>query len=537
MSECERRAAGRRGEPPVISPERLEAVLFDMDGVVTDTAQAHAAAWQRLFDGYLEKRAAEQGETFQPFDLDRDYREFIDGKPRYDGVRDFLAARGIELPYGSVDDDPDQDTICALGNRKNRYFHAWLQENRVETFPGTLAFVDALKRAGIRTAVFSSSRNALPVLRNAGVLDLFDAKVDGNDMAAAGLPGKPDPAILHEAAARLGVAPGRSAVVEDAIAGVAAGAAGGFALVIGVDRGDHADALRAHGAQLVVHDMGEVRLAQDSGTEPTTTAEIPLVWDRQEEIRQRLAGKAAVVFLDYDGTLTPIVEDHNKAILSDDMRASIAELARHCTVGIISGRDLQNLRNLVDLERLFYAGSHGFDIAGPEGWHETLQHGSEFLPDLDRAESELRDRLAEVEGHAVERKRFAIAIHYRRARPADVDRIEAVVDQVLADHRRLRKAHGKKIFELQPRTDWDKGRALCWLLERLELDGPGFVPLYIGDDVTDEDAFRALRERGLGIVMRDDEARPTAARYALEGPADVQRFFAWLVDLGRARSA
>jgi alpha,alpha-trehalase len=316
---------------------------------------------------------------------------------------------------------------------------------------------------------------------------------------------------------------------------VEAGAAGGFALVIGVDRGDYGNALRAHGAHLVVHDMGDVMFDRDGGDEPTMVADVPLVWDRQEEIRQRLAHKAPAVFLDYDGTLTPIVEDHNKATLSDDMRRAVAELARHYTVGIISGRDLQNLRNLVGLDPLLYAGSHGFEIAGPEGWHETLQHGNEFLPELDRAESELRDRLAEVEGHSVERKRFAIAVHYRRARPADVQKIEEVVDQVLAGHPRLRKAHGKKIFELQPETDWDKGRALCWLLERLGLDRPVFVPLYIGDDVTDEDAFRALRERGLGIVMRDDEDRPTAARYALEDTGDVQRFLGWLVELERAR--
>jgi alpha,alpha-trehalase len=458
--------------PVVLAPRQFDAVLFDMDGVVTDTAQAHAAAWQRLFDEYLRTRADQRGEEFRPFDPDRDYRKYVDGKPRYDGVRDFLASRGVELPYGREDDDPDQETVCGLGNRKNRYFHAWLEENRVKTFPGTLAFVDALKRAGIRTAVFSSSRNAVAVLRNAGVLDLFDAKVDGDDMAELSLPGKPDPAILHEAASRLDVAPERAVVVEDASAGVEAGVRGGFALVIGVDRGDHGDALRAHGAQLVVHDMSDVTFAADDGVEPKTIVDVPVVWDRQQEIRERLKQKKLVVFLDYDGTLTPIVEDYNDATLSDAMRRMVAELARHYTVGIISGRDRKNLRNLVRLNSVFHAGSHGFDIAGPEGWRETLQQGTEFLPELDRAESELRKRLAAIEGHSVERKRFAIAIHYRRAQAEDVQRIEEVVDQVLADHPRLRKGHGKKVFQVQPRIDWDKGHAVLWLLERLGLDGP-----------------------------------------------------------------
>jgi alpha,alpha-trehalase len=374
------------------------------------------------------------------------------------------------------------------------------------------------------------------VLRNAGVLDLFDAKVDGDDMAELSLPGKPDPAILHEAASRLGVAPERAVVVEDASAGVAAGVRGGFALVIGVDRGDHGDALRAHGAQLVVHDMSEVTFAADGGVEPKTVVDVPVVWDRQQEIRERLAQKTLVVFLDYDGTLTPIVEDYNEATLSDDMRVTVAELARHYTVGIISGRDRKNLRNLVRLNSVFCAGSHGFDIAGPEGWRETLQQGTEFLPELDRAESELRKRLAAIEGHSVERKRFAIAIHYRRAQAEDVQRIEEVVDQVLADHPRLRKGHGKKVFQVQPRIDWDKGHAVLWLLERLGFDPPEFLPLYIGDDVTDEDAFRALHDRGLGIVVRDSETRSTAAHYALEGPEDVQRFLGWLIDLARKRS-
>ena len=275
----------------------------------------------------------------------------------------------------------------------------------------------------------------------------------------------------------------------------------------------------------------------DGRAEPKTIDHVPSVWERQQEIVEHLGQNTPAVFLDYDGTLTPIVDDYNRAILSDDMRATVAELAKRHTVGIISGRDLDNLRDLVRLRTVLYAGSHGFDIAGPEGWRETLQQGTEFLPELDRAERALRDRLAGIEGHAVERKMFAIAVHYRRAGADDVQRIEAVVDQVLADHPRLRKGRGKKVFQVQPKTDWDKGHAVRWLLDRLGLDRPDVLPLYIGDDVTDEDAFRALRERGLGIVIRDHETRSTAADYALEGPDDVTRFLGWLIDLDRERSA
>jgi beta-phosphoglucomutase family hydrolase len=236
----------------------FKAVLFDMDGVVTDTADAHAAAWKHLFDEYLKERACRRGETFRPFDPERDYHEYVDGKPRYDGVESFLGSRGIMLPRGNPDDGPDRETTYGLGNRKDRYFAAWLENNRVRAFPGTLAFIAALKRAGIKVAVFSSSHHAGAVLRSAGVLDLFDAKVDGEDLEKYGLPGKPDPAMLLKAAARLGVAPERAAVVEDAIAGVEAGVRGGFAFVIGIDRGRNRDGLQHAGASLVLRDLAEI---------------------------------------------------------------------------------------------------------------------------------------------------------------------------------------------------------------------------------------------------------------------------------------
>jgi trehalose 6-phosphate phosphatase len=507
-------------------PPAIDAVLLDVDGVVTDTAQAHAAAWKRLFDAYLRQRAEARGDTFEPFDDDRDYREYVDGKPRYDGVRSFLESRGIDLPQGSEDDGSDEETVCGLGNRKNHYFHTWLQERRVRTYPGTLAFIAALKAAGIKAAAFSSSRNAAAVLRNAGVLDLFDAKVDGADMAALQLPGKPDPAILHEAAARLGVAPGRAAVVEDAIAGVEAGARGDFALVIGVDRTGQEKQLARAGADLVVGDLAELAML-DGEIVVKTLDRLPSVWDSEPMIRERIGGKRLAVFLDYDGTLTPIVEDPAKADLGEDMRKAVAALASKITVGIVSGRDLEDLRSRVGLDSVFLAGSHGFDIAGPKGWHETLQKGMEFLPDLDSAASALREQVEAIEGAAVERKKFSIAVHYRRVLQEDTGRLEEAVDRVLDEHRRLHKGHGKKVFRLQPATDWDKGHAVDWLLERLELDRQGVLPIYVGDDVTDEGAFRSLAGRGITVAVRDGERR-TAADLALADPDDVRRFLEWL---------
>ncbi len=235
----------------------LDAVLFDLDGVVTDTAAAHAAAWKHLFDEYLKKRAGRSGEEFWPFDADRDYYEYVDGRPRYDGVASFLRSRGIELPRGNPDDGPKRETIYGLGNRENQYFEAWLQRNRVKAFPGTLAFIKKLKSAGIKIGLFSSSRNAEAVLRSADALHLFDVRVDGNDLSREHMAGKPHPDMLIEAAKRLGVLPERAAVVEDAIAGVEAGVRGGFGIVIGVDRGHNREALTQAGASIVVGDLGE----------------------------------------------------------------------------------------------------------------------------------------------------------------------------------------------------------------------------------------------------------------------------------------
>ncbi|ADH84855.1 beta-phosphoglucomutase family hydrolase [Desulfurivibrio alkaliphilus AHT 2] len=518
-----------------VSSPTLAAVLFDMDGVVTDTAGAHAEAWQRLFDDYLRQRAERGEEKLPPFDPDRDYRRYVDGKPREAGVRSFLEARGIEIPYGDESDPPERESIWGLAKRKDRYFRSWLAENRVTVYPGSRRLIDELSSRGLKTAIFSASRNAAEVLANAGVDKLFDTKVDGRDLAALGLPGKPEPAMLLEAAARLGVAPEQAAVLEDAIAGVEAGARGGFGLVIGVARGDYGEELQKAGARMVVHDLAELALDGDNTLFVKTLADLPSVAEAREGIRERLTAKKPAVFLDYDGTLTPIVEDHTKALLGEGMRAAVAELARHCKVAVVSGRDLAMLKQLVGIESVFYAGSHGFEIVGPDGWNKTLEKGAEFLPELDRAEKSLQSELAGIKDHAVERKRFSIAVHYRRVADADLPRLEEAVERVLADHRSLKLGHGKKVFEIQPEIAWNKGRAVLWLLEQLDLEHSDVVPLYIGDDITDEDAFRVLAGCGLAIAVRDHESRPTAADCTLADPEEVRRFLEFLTTLVAGR--
>jgi beta-phosphoglucomutase family hydrolase len=239
-------------------PPTIEACLFDLDGVLTKTAVVHARAWKEVFDAFLTKRGRTSGEAFRPFDEVADYDEYVDGKPREEGVRSFLASRQITLPDGTEGDPPEADTIHGLGNRKDRLFLQLIHEEGVEPYDGSVRYLHAARDAGLRLAVVSSSRHCSEVLRAAGLLGLFDAQVDGNVAHANGLAGKPAPDTYLEAARMLSVTPPQSAVYEDALAGVEAGRAGRFGLVVGVDRAGQAAALRAHGADVVVTDLAEL---------------------------------------------------------------------------------------------------------------------------------------------------------------------------------------------------------------------------------------------------------------------------------------
>jgi beta-phosphoglucomutase family hydrolase len=242
-------------------PDYITACLFDLDGVLTPTADVHRAAWEETFNVYLRDRAARTGDRFVPFDPGPDYHTYVDGKARADGVRSFLASRGITLPEGSPDDPPDLETVNGIGNRKNAVLLARLRERGVEPYPGSVAYLEAVKKAGLRRAVVSASANCREVLVAARIEHLLEVRVDGLTARAEQLRGKPEPDTFLAAAAKLGVDPKHAAVFEDAQAGVAAGRAGEFGLVVGVDRvqdGRQADALRRNGADIVVRDLAEL---------------------------------------------------------------------------------------------------------------------------------------------------------------------------------------------------------------------------------------------------------------------------------------
>jgi trehalose 6-phosphate phosphatase len=523
----------------------FDAAIFDLDGVVTQTVRLHALAWQQTFDDFLRRRAeagAEAGTkagpaAFQPFSIETDYAEYVDGRSRADGVRCFLASRGIELPEGCAHDPATALTVAGLCNRKNQIFHELLQDAGVDVYEPAVRLIRALRQAGVRVAVATSSRNGKTVLAAAGLADLFDARVDGELAAELGLAGKPSPDIFLESARRLGVAPGQAVLFEDALAGVQAGQRGGFGLVVGVDRQGHAGALRESGADVVIPSFEDVTSEILDRWFVQNTRGLPPALASWPELLARLRGRDLAVFLDYDGTLSPIVENPERAFLPEATREVMRALAARCPVAVVSGRGREKVAEFVALGELYYAGSHGFDITGPDPairW----QPDAAVLDHMARATAKLRQALADaaIPGVEVEEKHFSTAVHYRKVAPALVPQVERRVEQVLAGEPDLQKTHGKKVLELRPRIDWHKGRAVLWLLESLGLDRDDVLPIYVGDDVTDEDALEALRGRGLGVLVAE-RPRPTAAEYALRDCDEVRELLARLVAYLDARKA
>jgi alpha,alpha-trehalase len=497
-------------EPRIaIEPGTTDAVLFDLDGVITSTDRLHASAWKATFDELLRDRDQVL------FDVEQDYPQHVDGKPRERGIRDLLAARGIELPEGEPNDPPGLHSVAALAKRKNRRFHERLREEGVDVYPDAIALLDDLAAAEVTVGLFSASRNARRVLERADLAERFEVIVDGNAAADLGLEGKPAPDTLLAAARRLAAAPERTVVLEDSEAGVQAARAGGFGTVIGVDRVGHADEMEAHGADVALASLDAVQVPTDRA------AELPHALDA-DEILERVSRRRPVVFLDFDGTLSEIVPEPDQASIAPAVRETVARLARACTVAVISGRGLDDVQARVDLDGLHYAGSHGFEIETPEGERTTHEVAVESRDAVAAAEDELERRLADVEGVILERKPFSVAVHDRQAADADLPRVRETVDDVLAQQPDLRLSPGKRVHELRPDVDWDKGRAVEHLLAELGVEPAQTPVVYVGDDATDEDAFRALPE-GIGVLVRDGHDL-THADYGLAGTDEVATF-------------
>ena len=368
----------------------FKSVIFDLDGVVTKTALVHAAAWKEAFDEYLHLRETRDKEPFREFTHQNDYLPYVDGKPRYKGVKSFLESRGINIPYGEPTDSPDTETICGIGNNKNAKFCQVLRTTGVEVYPSTIELIKSLEASGVKIGVASSSNNCKEILEVAKIEDFFKTRVDGVVSIELGLQGKPEGDIFVTAAFNLGTIPAESIVVEDASSGVAAGRNGGFGLVIGLARENNQKELLENGADLVVTDLSEINLELIEQWFHKKPRDLFQSWDKESEKIESLegkeretgaiinpsylnsgkshlfSGKKIVFFLDYDGTLTPIVSRPELAVISRQMQDTVKKLSQKYTTAIVSGRMREDVQKLVDIPGLIYAGSHGFDIKGPQ---------------------------------------------------------------------------------------------------------------------------------------------------------------------------
>jgi len=381
----------------------------------------------------------------------------------------------------------------------------------------TITLLRKLLDAGVATAVYGCP-DGRQRLKAAGIDDLFGVCVDG---IAAG--------VFAEATRRLGVRPGRSVVV-DAGAGVAAAHNGGFAFVIGLDRAGSADELLNCGADVVVAELDNVAVRAGA----RRMSELANAVDSYGQIIGVLGAREPLLFLDYDGTLSPIVNDPGAAALVDGAAEALESLAAQCPVAILSGRDLADIRSRVQVPGIWYAGSHGFELTEPDGTYHQNEAAAAAVGVLERAAEELGEILAQIPGVRVEHKRFAVAVHYREVAPAHVGEIVSTTHKI-GKRDGLRLTNGRMLVELRPDIDWDKGSTLAWIRARIDPKG-SMLPIYVGDDLTDEDAFDAVQFDGIGIVVRHDEDgdRKTAARLSLQSPDQVREFVRrgsnWLTD-------
>lgn len=509
---------------------KIKALIFDLDGVLTQTQHIHKEAWKKTFDQYL-RTIDDESVDKRPVD-DNDYNVYIDGKPRYEGVKSFLRSRNVELPFGNPEDPPGRNTICGIGNRKNEFFHEIIDSGGVKIYHHAIDKLRKWREMGLKTAIVSSSKNCRKIIEKVGIADLFDARVDGMVSVERNLKGKPDPDIFLEAAKDLNVAPEYGVVFEDAISGVQAGQKGHFGLVVGVDRFDNGDALLENGADITIKDFDELDLFNDPEVETFFNLPKPLVFSQNSDIWERLKVKEPVFFLDYDGTLTPIVNKPEDAIISEPMKQTLQDVAEKFPVAIITGRDTKDIKNLLKLDEMIYAGSHGYSISGPDGLEKEHEKAEEIKNVLDKVEKELQDSFkGRTEGVQVERKSYAIAVHYRNARESDIPIVFEEVDKMIEKFEGFKTGEGKKVIEIKPDLDWHKGKAVDWLLNTLGLeDMDKYLPIFIGDDITDEDAFKTLKDKGIGILV-GVHGQDTAAQYSLKNIFQVKEFFETVIEI------
>ena len=384
-------------------------------------------------------------------------------------------------------------------------------EHRQRTLSSAMALAKELQVCQIKTAIVTAGPNGSELLNSLGL-----SKVFANLVAGA-----PEPYL--KAAQLLKTPPERATIFASTQTGLQAAREGNFGVIVFFNQLTSPSALKTNGTEVIVVDLCELPIRTENGLLKRNTIGLPSGLVHFQDISRNFHDKSAVVFLDYDGTLTPIVDRPDLAILSEHTRETLRQLAKHCTVGVISGRDRQNVQQLVNVDSLIYAGSHGFDISGPKFLNMHHQMGAPFLPVLDQVEASLHEQLDSIVGILIERKKYSVAVHYRLVGSQDLEAVRTTIEAVVSQHPDIRTIHGKKLYDLQPRIDWDKGKALFWLMQALNISPEQAIPFFLGDDLTDEDAFRTLQDGGIGIIV-EDTARFTYATYRLNNPQEVDQF-------------
>lgn len=500
---------------------KIKAVIFDMDGVVTQTASLHFKAWKCIIEQFLPRINKNNSFT------EEDYFYCLDGMPRKEGLTQYFKAIDLSKDLIHILYKNLEECIEDLCQQKNALVIQWLSEQTIECFPDTLKCIEFLLSRGYQIALISSSKNCRLILQKAGISQIFSVYVDGIISEQLKLPGKPHPAIFLEAAKRLNVLPQECLVVEDALAGVKAAKEGGFGKVVALDRKNrlYHEFLKLD-PDYILSDLSPDQIMlyhhlTDNRTLESGFRVIPLIWNLLKNQNQ------LVLFLDYDGTLTPIVETPEKAILSQPMRQCLARLSQNYLTVVMSGRGLENLKKIIDISTIFYAGNHGFECLGPEHDELTYQVGNEYREDIISLYQQLVHLLKNIPGCIIENKNCSLSIHYRLVKNHWHQNICDVLDDVLTDYPNLIRHCGKMVFEIRPHVAWNKGLASEYILNQFKLKNPNLIPIYIGDDVSDEDAFEVFKDKGITIKVMD-YIQYTKAHYFLHSPLDVQKFLNYL---------
>lgn len=478
----------------------FSGIILDVDGVITDTRRTHYEAWKKIFDTELRSRD-------QPEFSESDYQKFVDGRPREEGISTFFTSRRITLTDAE---------IRSLAEEKNNVFLDILKSRPPQLYNDFLEAFKEWEAQNISVMAVSSSKNCRSILESVGVKQNFKCIIDGTDAQALHLKGKPSPEYFLEAARKIHLSPDDCAIVEDAIPGVKAGRNGNFSYVIGMGRFGQTSPVELYqnGADFVVPSLREV-------------GKLKNILSSLQDFKARVGSREISLFIDYDGTLTNIVNDPKEALLSDSMRSLLSTCSKSFKVSVISGRDLLDVKQKVGISSIFYSGCHGLDISGPGCFHFQVEEVSAILPQLEEASLMLSTTFSNVKGILIERKQFSTALHYRMVTEISDEKVSQVVLKLISHFKNLKIKHGKKVIEILPDVQWDKSQAVDKISQILEIDPEATVPVYIGDDITDEDVFLKYRRKGICIKVCDDEYLHNA-HYKLKGPLEVEKFLSFL---------